>query len=391
MKLTNDRENEKGYGLTLDHNLKPDVASIASTGFVLSSYIIADTYGYLPRKEIVKRVKKTLETLWYNVPHFKGFFVHFVDIHTASRYKKSEYSTVDTLLCIKGVIAVSSYFDDLEIKHLADKILNRIEWDFFIDHRSDKKRFYTAYNPDKDGDYANGEAGFIYYWHMLAEQIVMYIIAAGSKRLSNETALELYEGFERNLGSYQGHKYYYSPGNTLFVYQYPLCWLDGKNWINKDGFSWYQNLKNATLGHRAWNLRNYKRFKTFSRETFGLTASSSPNGYSVFHCVPSISNSYLTDGTIQPNAMIGSLITNPKEVLKALFYMKDIPKVWTKYGFVDAYNFEDRKWISKQFITIDNGLEMLMANAYLSGEVVASFMNHEIIKRGLEVLQWKKI
>ena len=41
MDLTNFNENEKGYGLTLDHNLKLNVASIATTGFVLSGYIIA--------------------------------------------------------------------------------------------------------------------------------------------------------------------------------------------------------------------------------------------------------------------------------------------------------------------------------------------------------------
>lgn len=392
MDLTNFNENEKGYGLTLDHNLKLNVASIATTGFVLSGYIIASEYGYLSYDDALYKVKKTLKTLYYHVPHYKGFFAHFVDIHTAERYKKNEFSTIDTLLCIKGVMSAQMYFKDDEINDLANKILKRIDWKSFVHLHQGKYRFYMAYNPDADGDYAQGKSGFIFQWHMLAEQIMMYVIAAGSNQLDKKLALDLYEGFERNLGSYQGHQYYYSPGNTLFIYQYPLCWFDGKSWIDKDGFSWFENAKNATLGHRAWNLRNYKKYKTFSKETFGLTASSTPNGYSVFHAIPSVNGKPLTDGTVAPNAMVGALTTNPKEAIKAILYMKSLPNIWGEYGFIDAYNFEGNEpWYSKKYITIDKGLELLMSNQYLSKDVVNAFMKHPYVIKGLEVLEWKKI
>src|SRR5690606_23832697 len=122
--------------------------------------------------------------------------------------------------------------------------------------------------------YVTGKPGFIFQWHMLAEQLMMYVIAAGSGRVDERLAVELYEGFERIEGSYGGHTYYYSPGNTLFVYQYPLCWFDLKGIYDSDGISWFENTRKATLGHRAWNLRNYKKMKTFAKETFGFTASS---------------------------------------------------------------------------------------------------------------------
>lgn len=392
--LTNYNENDLGYGLTLDHNEKKDVASIATTGFVLSGYIIAVQYGYLQKEEAIIKVRKTLKTLLYNVPHFKGFFVHFINIHTAQNINKSEYSTIDTTLCLNGVISCSQYFKDDEITYLSNQIINRVEWDFFVHKHQGFDRFYMAYNPNVGGDYVeNSNPGFIFQWHMLAEQIPMYILAAGSNRLDKKLSKSLYYGFERNKGSYMGHEYYYSPGNTLFIYQYPLCWIDGKNYVDDLGLNWFNNLKKATLGHRAWNLKNMHKYKTFSKYTFGLTASSTKTGYSVFHCVPSINNNYLTDGTVAPNAMIGSLITNPKEAIEAIKYMKKINGLYKEYGFIDAYNFEDdnNKWYSNRYITIDKGLELLMSNAYLSKDVINAFMNHDLIKRGIEVLEWKKI
>lgn len=390
--LTNFNENETGFGLTLDHN-ETNVASIAATGFLLSGYVIAVKYGYMQYEEAEKIVIKTLETLLYHVPHYKGFFVHFVDIKTGKLAKKSEYSTVDTMLCICGVMTVATYFTSAKVKELSDQILYRIDWHHFVHEHQGKKRFYMAYNPMKNGAYVQGEPGFIFQWHMLAEQIPMYLIAAGSdSKIDKKLANDLYEGFERKLGTYQNVSYYYSPGNIIFVYQYPLCWIDGKNWVDRFGFSWFENLKHATLGHKLWNLDHYKEYKTFSKYTFGLTASSAPKGYGVFHCLPNDFNEVRTDGTVAPNGMIGSLITNPNDVIEAMHYMKSLPNVWGKYGFIDAYNFEGKEpWYSNHYITIDKGLELLMANAYLSQDVYKQFMTHPIIQKGLEVLEWKKV
>ncbi|HLT00346.1 MAG TPA: glucoamylase family protein [Acholeplasma sp.] len=389
--LTNYNENEPGYGLTLDHN-ETNVASIAATGFLLSGYVIAVKYGYMSYEEALDKVTKTLHTLAYNVPEYKGFFVHFVDFHQATISKKSEYSTVDTMLCLCGVITVAEFFKEEMVQELSNLILNRVDWLHFVHTHEGKQRFYMAYNPMKNGAYVQGKPGFIFQWHMLAEQIPMYLIAAGSNQLNKRLANDLYEGFERVLGTYKDVSYYISPGNTIFVYQYPLCWMDGKTWVDKFNFSWFENLRLATIGHKLWNLDNYHLYKTFSKHTFGLTASSTPTGYGVFHCLPNAFNEVITDGTVAPNGMIGSLITNSEDVIEAITYMKELPHVWGKYGFIDAYNFEGEKpWYSTRYITIDKGLELLAANAYLSKDVVECFMNHPMIKKGLEVLEWKKI
>ena len=54
-------------------------------------------------------------------------------------------------------------------------------------------QFRMSYNPNQDGDYVEDKPGFIHQWSMLAEQIPMYILAAGSNKLSKQLSLELYE------------------------------------------------------------------------------------------------------------------------------------------------------------------------------------------------------
>ena len=54
------------------------------------------------------------------------------------------------------------------------------------------------------GDYLEeNQHGWIYHWSMLAEQMTMYFLAAGSKDITNDDALKLFMGFERYTGGYK--------------------------------------------------------------------------------------------------------------------------------------------------------------------------------------------
>ncbi|MFA7376210.1 MAG: glucoamylase family protein [Acholeplasmataceae bacterium] len=390
MNYSNFDLNSKGYGLTPDHTNKLEVASIAATGFALSSYVIGVESLLITKKDAIDKIKRTLETLLYEVDHYRGFFAHFVDIKTGKRHRKCEYSTIDTALCMNGILTVERYFKDEEITKLSNQIIDRVDWDFLIYEKDGTKMLHMAYNPDIDGDYANGRAGFIHHWDMYAEQLMMYLMIA-SKIKNDAVSNALYEGFTREKGSYQGHHYIYSPGNTLFIYQFPLCWLDLENIYDKHGISWHENARSATLGHRAFCMRNKHKYQTFSSVSFGLSASDSPKGYRVFHALPAKNKRAETDGTISPHAMIGSLFLTPKESLLGIKAMHQIKGLYQKYGFMDAYNLEAGTWISNRYIAIDKGLEMLAANAYLTNSVRNAYMSHELIIKGMEVLGWQTI
>ena len=377
-------------GLTVDHTGDLTLASIASTGYFLSSLVIGVARGYLNRTKAILQAKTTLKTLLHRVPHYQGFFAHFLNIKTGERHRKSEYSTIDSALALNGVLTVDQYFKDPEISELSKLILQRVNWDSLIHQREGKTHFYMAYNPDADGDYVNGKPGYIHHWSMLAEQIMMYVMyAAVAKDLT--LAIRLYEDFERKLVTYKGSSYFYTPGNTLFVYQYPQCWLDLKYYQDRQGLNWFDNTRQAIHGHYELSRDTVKDYPTFGHNYFGFTASYGRKGYQVSSALPNSMNRLDHDGSVATNAMIGSLYHAPELAIPAIETMRKDPRLWdSRYGFINAFNDQAPVWLSTRWLGIDKGLELLMANAYLHQDVMKAYMAHPLIQKGMQVLQWKK-
>ena len=125
LNFTNLKPGSSGFGLTADCTKKPQVASIAASGFALSAWVIAAERGYLTRQRALEITQKTLHTLLHHASHHRGFFAHFLDMATGQRIKKCEYSTIDTALCLNGVITAEAYFQDAQITELAQQLLDR--------------------------------------------------------------------------------------------------------------------------------------------------------------------------------------------------------------------------------------------------------------------------
>ena len=382
-------KNELGYGLTVDHTGDLNLSSVASTGYFLSSLVIGVARGYLPKQKAIEQARKTLQTLFSNVPHYHGFFFHFLNIHTAERHKKSEYSTIDSALAFNGILTVQQYFQDPEINRLADAIMQRVDWNILIHKRGEKTHFYMAYNPDADGDYVNGKPGYIHHWSMFAEQLMMYVMYAAVAK-DSKLALTLYEDFERKKVTYKSSSYFYTPGNTLFVYQYPQCWLDLKHWTDRQGINWFENTRQAIYGHYALSRDTIKQFPTFGERYFGFTASYGRKGYQVSAALPNAMNKLEHDGSVATNSMIGSLYHAPELALPAIEQLRKDSRLWdSRYGFINAFHDTPPLWVSTRWLGIDKGLELLMANAYLHQDVMKAYMSHPLIQKGMKVLQWQ--
>ena len=381
---------DQADGLTIDHTGDLTLASIASTGYFLSSLVIGVARGYLDRNKAILQAKTTLKTLLHHVPHYQGFFAHFLNIKTGERHRKSEYSTIDSALALNGVLTVDQYFKDSEISELSKLILQRVNWDSLIHQREGKTHFYMAYNPDADGDYVNGKPGYIHHWSMLAEQIMMYVMYAAVAK-DPTLAIRLYEDFERKRVTYKGSSYFYTPGNTLFVYQYPQCWLDLKYYQDHQGLNWYDNTRQAIYGHYQLSRDTVKDYPTFGSHYFGFTASYGRKGYQVSSALPNSMNRLDHDGSVATNAMIGSLYHAPELAIPAIETMRKDHRLWdARYGFINAFNDQAPVWLSTRWLGIDKGLELLMANAYLHQDVMNAYMAHPLIQKGMQVLQWKK-
>ena len=233
LNFTNLDPTSRGYGLTVDSTKKPDIASIASVGFALTAWVIAVERKIIPRQDGRDIVLRTFQTLLSNASHYRGFFAHYLQMETASRVRKCEYSTIDTALCLNGVITAAAYFQDAEIDDLAQTLLRRVDWGHFVAEKNGRTLFRMAYNPDRGGDYVEDEPGFISYWSMAAEQKMMYLQAA--PYLEPDLARRLYAGFSRDTGVFDGREIIINPGGNLFAYQFSEAWLDVAHYLDPQG------------------------------------------------------------------------------------------------------------------------------------------------------------
>ncbi len=389
LQFTNLDPKSAGYGLTLDSTKNLKMASIAATGFALSAWIIAVERELLTLGQALEITKGTLRTLLHRAPHHHGFFAHFLDVQTAERFKKCEYSTIDTALCLNGVITAAAYFDDAEVQQMANEILSRVDWPFIIFEEDGKTLFHMAYNPDRDGDYVTGKPGFISRWDMAAEQKMMYLQA--SNHIDAHVARQLYAGFRRDTGQFENQDVIINPGGNLFAYQFSEAWLDTKTWLDADGIDWFKNTQLATLANRQFCIDHAAQFKTYHENSWGVSCGDSPWGYDVSGATPSLITPQL-NGTVSIYGAISSLPYTPNQVISMIDYLyREHPQTWGQYGFFDAYNLTtDPAWYSKDLYGIDKGCSMIMIENYLSGLVWNVYTNSEYIQNALDILGFYK-
>ncbi|GAB4402912.1 MAG: glucoamylase family protein [Anaerolineales bacterium] len=386
---TNLAPDSPGFGLTADSTKRPGVASIAAVGFALTAWVIACERGFLPTAEARAIVRGTLRTLHEAAAHHRGFFAHFLHMQSGERFRKCEYSTIDTALCLNGVITAAAYFDqDAEIADLAQQLLERVDWHFIVFTRGDKTLFRMAYNPDRGGDYVTGEPGFIGQWDMAAEQKMMYLQAAA--RIDPALAVSLYRGFSRDIGYYEGQPIIINPGGTLFAYQFTEAWLDTARYRDPDGVDWFNNTRLATLANRSFCMENSDRFKTYHANSWGLSAGDSPSGYAVFGSTPCLGEPH-HNGTVSIYAAIAALPFVPDLSLAMMDYLyAHHPQTWGQYGFVDAYNLDVAPaWYSQAIYAIDKGCSMVMIENHLTRLVWETYTNSPYIQKSLRVLGFR--
>ncbi len=389
LKYTNLDPNSHGFGLTVDSTKNLNVASIAATGFCLSAWVIGVERGYLKHLRALEITRQTLRTLRDSVSHHRGFFAHYLDMTSGTRHRKCEYSTIDTALCLNGVITAGAYFKDTEIQELAQQLLERVDWNFIIFERDGKTLFRMAYNPDKHGDYVQGEPGYIFQWEMAAEQKMMYLQAA--PLVEPETARHLYHGFARDTGYFEGQPIIFTPGGALFVYQFSEAWLDTQQYLDPDGIDWFNNARLAALANRSFCMQHASEFKTYHANSWGASAGDSPWGYDVSGAPPCFAEPR-ANGTVSIYSALSCLPFIPNLTLEMVDYLyHSQPRTWGPYGFYDAYNLAvSPAWYSSALYGIDKGCSMIMVENYLSRLIWDTYTSSAYIQKALNVLGFHK-
>jgi len=370
-------ETEQGYGLIVDNTGDKNVASIASVGFGLSAIPVGIENGWISKEEGYQRAVKTLETFLNNVEQTHGFFVHFVSMKDGKRAWQSEVSVIDTALFLMGALVVGEYFGG-EVNDLFEALYSRVEFPWYLDRQVNQ--FYMGYN---------FERGFWGHWDGYAEQMIMYILGVASPTYPIDPSV--YYSFERKRGKYKDYELIYTHTGSLFTYQYSHAWIDFRNIVDKENVNWFENSTLATLANWEFCKDMHAFYKTLHEKSWGLTACDSPDGYrGDFGAPPSANNNttHRTDGTVPPCGAIGSVVFTPDIVEETVrYYFEHVPQLWGYYGFKDAFNL-DRDWVSRIYIGIDKGIELLMIENYKTGLLWDITMRNKYIKDGLQKLSF---
>lgn len=394
----------------------PDVnfSSVAAIGFGLTAYGVGAERAYVTREEARSRTLTTLRFLW-NAPQstdpreatgYRGFFYHFLDMEKGRRFRTVELSAIDTALMMAGVLFAQSYFDqdqgdEHQIRTLADSLYRRVEWSWM---QPRAPLIAMAWRPE-DGMHAYDYKGY-------EEAMILYVLALGSPTHAISPAAWPTRTANYKWDTFYGQQFInYAP---LFIHQYSHIWIDFRGiqdvYTREKRLDYFENSRRATYAQRAYAIDNPNRFRDYGADVWGLTASNGPGdgkatieGRTVqFHTYwarGASSDDIRDDGTIAPTAAAGSLPFAPEIVLPALkaMHARYGDRLFTRYGFVDAFNptfplaglkpsvgiVEPQAWFETNYLGIDQGPIVLMAENHRSGLVWKVMKTNPYLVRGL--------
>ena len=388
---------------------------MAAVGFGLTAYAIGAERGWVTRAQAASRASKTLRFL-VGAPQgpartgmtgYRGFFYHFLDMHTGERFEKIELSTIDTTLLAAGVLTCESYFDrgdpvEAQIRADADAIYRRIEWDWASPRPPGMAMGWT---PEKGFHGLN--------WRGYNEAMILYILALGSPTHAVDPAAWGEWTSTYKWGEFQGqeHLNFYA----LFGHQYSHVWIDFRGiqdaYMRGKGIDYFENSRRATLSQRAYAIANPGAWEGYGPDAWGLSACDGPldatleiGGRSrkfLGYAARGVSLVYtLDDGTIAPTAAAGSVVFAPEIAIPAL---QEMTSRWGEhlrnaYGFLDAFNPTLRDpgirvatgtivpgvgWFDVDQLGIDQGPIVAMIENHRSGLIWRTMRRNPYIAAGL--------
>lgn len=359
-----------------------NTVTTGGTGFGVMSMIVATERGFISRTEALNHIQTIVSFLDTKATKYHGAFAHWIHGETGATIPFSTYDNgadlVETSLLFQGLLAARQYFnspsaEEAKLRDDITKLWEEIEWDWF--QKDNEKVLYWHWSPN-------------YGWQMNLkisgwnESLITYVLAASSP--THPINKDVYDqGWARNgqmvnNSTYYGHKLALGPemGGPLFFAHYSFLGLNPIKLQDQYANYWEQN-RNHTLINYQYCVDNPKDFAGYSENNWGLTASDGNEGYSA--------HSPINDrGVISPTAALSSIPYTPEESTRALhfFYYKLGDKLWSDYGFKDAFNLSEG-WFNDQYIAINQGPIIIMIENYRTGLMWDLFMDIPEIEQGL--------
>ena len=378
--LARERSNEAyGYG--------NEVVTTGGTGFGIMSIIVATERKWIGRDTAVKLLLKMVQFL-SKADAYHGVFPHWLNGTSGKTIlfskKDDGADLVETSYLMQGLLCARQYFDgenniERDLRNRINCMWNDIEWNWFT--KGGEEVLYWHWSPNNGWAMNFPVRGF-------NECLIVYVLAASGEKYPVTNAV-YHRGWAQSNFFKNGKKFYgytlplgFDYGGPLFFSHYSFMGLNPTGLKDQYADYWEQN-KNHTLINRAYCIDNPKAFKGYSENCWGLTASDTYNGYNAY----SPTND---EGTISPTAALSAFPYTPEYSMQALkhFYYDLGDKIWSEYGFVDAFN-ESKNWYAKSHLAIDEGPIIVMIENYRSGLLWKLFMSCPEIKKGLKKLEFE--
>jgi len=392
-----------GNGLMADRLSTPSACSITGTGFALTAWPIGVERGWITRnqaRDITLRTLRFLEQLPQGEQRsgtagYRGFYYHIVDMETGLRSGNWELSTVDTTWLQMGTAFVQGWFDqederENEIRALAQRLLDRTEWDWMQANSKGGKGISMGWSP---------EGGFIERnWDGYNEGMALYVLALGSR--SHPAKDGAYEAWTAPFPKYwrgEGANRHLSFG-PHFAHQYGAVWIDYRGiydaTMRAAGFDYFENSRRATYAQRNYAIANPMGWEGYSKDIWGLSACDGPGDRVInFKGTPTRFYGYAAygpkgmpdeedHGTLAPTAAVASIPFAPEICIPAARALRNFQggRLYGTYGFFDSFNpsFRDTH-VSLESGSVD-GRSGWVDNDYLSdnqGPILGMIANYK--------------
>jgi hypothetical protein len=313
---------------------------------------------------------------------FHGAYPHWLNGATGVvipfSAKDNGADLVETSYLIQGLLCARQYFNSADPAEVAlrgdiNTISNSVEWNWF--RKANENVLYWHWSPNFGWDMNVQIRG----WN---ECLITYVLAASSPTFSiPKTVYD--NGWAGNGGMrtnniHYGYQLPLGPnlGGPLFFEHYSFLGINPFGLTDQ-----YANYQTQVVNHTKINYEyckaNPKGWYGYSDQSWGLTASDIPNGYSASSPTNDL-------GVIAPTAALSSFPYTPAESMKALkfFYYKLGDKLWGPYGPKDAFKLSD-PWFADSYLAIDQGPITVMIENYRSGLLWNLFMGCPEVKTGM--------
>lgn len=379
--LSRERSNDSfGYG--------NETVTTGGTGFGIMGVIVATERKWIGRDTAAKFLLKMVNFL-LKANSYHGVFPHWLDGATGKTIpfsrKDDGADLVETSYLFQGLLCARQYFNantpiEEELRNRINWMWGDIEWNW---HTQGQDVLYWHWSPNNGWAMNFPVRGF-------NECLIMYVLAASCPNERYQVPASVYHrGWAQSDFFKNGKQFYgytlplgFDYGGPLFFSQYSFLGLDPRGLKDRYADYWEQN-RNHTLINREHCVRNPGKFKGYGAQCWGLTAGDTYDGYDAY----SPTNDR---GTITPTAALSAFPYTPEYSMQALkhFYYDLGDKIWSEYGFVDAFN-ETKNWYAQSHLAIDQGPIIAMIENHRSGLLWKLFMSCPEIKKGLQKLDFQ--